>query len=83
MSFLPKELSHLVFQEIKACAFNFALKANPRLASNLKSFVIKISRRVLLDVVPRSQTQHLLASQASCFNRGFKEDAVNQRGAYK
>ncbi|KAJ9068916.1 hypothetical protein DSO57_1023915 [Entomophthora muscae] len=38
----------------------FALKANPRLASNLKSFIIKISCCVLLDVVPRSQTQQFL-----------------------
>ncbi|KAJ9063075.1 hypothetical protein DSO57_1004007 [Entomophthora muscae] len=37
-----KGLLHLVFQEIKVCSLNFTLKANPRLALNLKSFVIKI-----------------------------------------
>ncbi|KAJ9055815.1 hypothetical protein DSO57_1039281, partial [Entomophthora muscae] len=50
--------------EIKACALNFALKANLRLASNLKSFIIKISRCVPLDAV--SGAKHDTIFQKRC-----------------
>ncbi|KAJ9082928.1 hypothetical protein DSO57_1000228 [Entomophthora muscae] len=59
-------IHNLVFQESKVCALNFALKANPRPASNLKSFVIRIPCCVLLDVVPRSQTQQNGAHYRGC-----------------
>ncbi|KAJ9071572.1 hypothetical protein DSO57_1035657 [Entomophthora muscae] len=73
-------IPHLVFQEIKIHALNFALKTNPRLASNLKSFVIKISCCVLLDVIPRSQTQHLAQINASSQSYKFILVSVNFKG---